>query len=125
MTSKICQSLLGKVWRSYAYDLDKVPEAEGIYAIGDASEIVLYVGHSQHVRTRLRQHKSGQQAIDQFVKQEFTANGGRNLGIKWVEDPNHKCVEGEYLDCIASKLGYWPQYNIQKGNSDQKQWKLV
>ena len=115
MASNICQRLLNKVWRSYANDLDKVPEAEGIYAIG-AIEKVAYVGHSKHIRTRLLQHKSGQQAINQRVKQEFERNGGINLKIKWVEEAHHQCVEGEYLECIASKLGYWPEYNKQKGN---------
>ena len=116
MASNICQRLLNKVWISYANDLDNVPEAEGIYAISDTSEKVAYVGHSKHIRTRLREHKSGQQAIDQFLKQEFGRNGGINLGIKWVEEAHHQCVEGEYLECIASKLGYWPEYNKQKGN---------
>ena len=116
MASNICQRLLNKVWQSYAYDLDKVPDAEGIYAISDTIGTVLYVGHSKHIRTRLFQHKSGQQAIDQRVKQEFGRNGGISLGIKWVEEAHHLCVEGEYLDCIASNLGYWPQYSIQRGN---------
>ena len=126
MVSNICQSLIDEVWRSYANELHEVPEVAGIYAIGDAGETFLYVGHSKNVRRRLEEHKSGPQDIDQFVHQQFTANGGRNLGIKWVEHPNHKCVEGEYLDCIESKLGYWPQYNIQRGNyCDRKQWKSV
>ena len=123
MTSNICQRLLNKVWRSYAHDLGDVPEAEGIYAIGNENGTVLYVGQSEHMRTRLRQHKYGRQDIDQFVRQEFAANSGINLRIKWVEDPNHKCVEGEYLVCIASKLGYWPRYNKQKGNNWSKTMK--
>ena len=118
MSSNICQRLLDKVWRSYVNDLDTVPEAEGTYAIGDEDGTVLYVGHSKQMRTRLRQHKSGQQAIDEFLKQQFAAvNSGSNLGIKWVEDPNHKCVEGEYLECIEEKLGYRPRFNKKGGNS--------
>ena len=86
MTSNICQRLLDKVWRSYVDDLDKVPEAAGIYAIGDGSEIVLYVGQSQHMRTRLRQHKSGHQAIDQLVKQKNCC--------KWWYKPTNKMGGG-------------------------------
>ena len=118
MSSNICQRLLDKVWRSYVHNLGDVPEAEGIYAIGYADWMgtVLYVGHSKQIKTRLRQHKYGKQDIDEFVKGEFARNGGINLRIKWMQEANHSCVEGEYLDCIASKLGYWPQYNLQKGN---------
>ena len=115
MASNICPCLLNEVWRSYANDLDNVPETEGIYAIGDASGNVVYVGHSHNMRMRLGEHKSGPQAIDQFVK-EFERNGGINLRIKWVEEAHQQCVEGEYLECIAKKVGYWPQYNIQRGN---------
>ena len=123
MSSNICQRLLDKVWRSYVNDLDTVPEAEGIYAIGDEDGAVLYVGHSKQMRTRLRQHKSGQQAIDEFLKQQFAAvNSGSNLGIKWVEDPNHKCVEGEYLECIEEKLGYRPCFNKKGGNRCDWSW---
>ena len=116
--SSICRRLINKVWRSYVDDLDKVPEAKGIYVIGDKDkETVLYVGHSKQMQQRLHQHKSGPQAIDEFVKRQFaSANGGKKLGIKWVEDPNHKCVEGEYLDCIEKMLGYRPRFNKKDGN---------
>ena len=124
MTSNICQRLLNKVWRPYASDLDKlVPEAKGIYAIGNAREKVLYVGHSKHVRTRLKEHKNARkQDIDKFVREKFDANGGRNLRIKWVEDPNHKCVEGKYLECIEKKLGYRPRFNKKGGNKCDWSW---
>ena len=116
MSSNICQRLLKKVWRSYPNDLDKVPETEGIYAIGDASGTVLYLGHSKQMRTRLRQHKYGTPYIDEFVNGEFARNGGIDLRIKWVEEGNHKCVEGEYLECIEKKLGYRPHFNKKGGN---------
>ena len=116
MASNICQRLLNKEWRSYANDLDKVPEAEGIYAISETIVTVLYVGHSKQMRTRLRQHKYGTLDIDEFVKVEFARNRGIDLRIKWVEEENHKCVEGEYLECIEKKLGYWPHINKKGGN---------
>ena len=34
MAEKICERLIHEVWRSYAYDLENVPEDEGIYVIG-------------------------------------------------------------------------------------------
>ena len=119
MSSNICRQLIKKKWRSYPDDLHQVPEAEGIYAIGDDEEIFLYVGHSQNIKRRLRDHKYGQQEIDSFVRKEFDVNGGVNLQIKWMEERDHGCVEGQYLDCLYEKLGYWPAYNKKRGNTCQ------
>lgn len=106
MVSSICQRLINKVWRSYADYLDRVPRAEGIYAIGKANGEVLYVGQSNDVHRRLGEHK----------RKKFKKNGRKHLQIKWVEDKDHKCVEGHYLECIEKKLGYRPRYNIKGGN---------
>ena len=112
----ICQSLRDKEWQSYADDLKDVPKAGGIYAIGDKDGNFLYVGHSKNMKTRLRQHKSVQ-AIDEFEQQQFNAaNGGGDLRIKWVKDPDHRCVEGEYLQCIEKKFGIRPPYNKKGGD---------
>lgn len=120
MTSNICQRLLDEVWRSYANDLDQAPQAEGIYAIGflQPNGVVryIYVGHSKNIRRRLQEHKSQTLAIDEFVKEQFKLNNGKDLRIKWVEEANGKCVEGAYLECIEKKLGYWPDYNKKHGN---------
>lgn len=118
MTSNICQRLINQDWLSYADDLDLVPDSEGIYAIGDEEEI-LYVGQSNNILRRLREHKYGQQEIDKFVKKQFKENGGVNLQIKWVEDPDAKCKENDYLKCLARKLGYWPEFNVKGGNNCQ------
>lgn len=118
--SNVCQRLIKKAWRSYATDLAEAPQSEGIYAIGflPGSEPVIYVGKSIHIRTRLQQHKSqNQQAIDKFVKDQFTQNGGINLFIKWVEVEDSKCLEGKYLNCMYDKLGYWPRYNLKHGDT--------
>ena len=74
------------------------------------------MGHSTNIRRRLQQHKSQTLAIDEFVKEEFRQNKGKNLQIKWVEEKSGECVEGEYLDCMQEKLGYWPEYNKKQGN---------
>ena len=117
--SNICQQLLNKVWRSYADDLDRAPHAEGIYTIGkDGRNGVryIYAGHSNDIRRRLGQHKNQNLAIDEFVKEEFRKNNGRNLRIKWVEEKDSECVEGEFLECMEEKLGYLLEYNIRRGN---------
>ena len=119
MASSICSSLLSKAWRSYANDLDEAPHTEGIYAIGlkRAGDVrYIYVGYSKDIRRRLKEHKSQTLAFDEFVKKEISSNGEQNLRIKWVEDTNGKCAEGDYLECMHQKLGYWPDYNKKKGN---------
>ena len=116
--ANICQRLIKKVWRSYANDLEEVPDSPGIYVIGDATGTVLYLGQSKHMRTRLKRRKyGGKQDIDKFVKHHFQFNVGTDLRIKWVEEMNHGCVEGNYLQCLAQRLGYWPFYNAQGGNT--------
>lgn len=118
MASSICESLHSEAWKSYANDLDEAPHTEGIYAIGiEQSEGVryIYLGHSKDIRRRLQEHKSGTLAIDKFVKAQFS-NGEKNLRIKWVEVTNGKCLEGEYLECMEKKLGYWPEFNKKRGN---------
>ena len=122
MTSNICQRLINKVWKSYATDVPNAPESEGIYAIGFQQPYspgveVLYVGRSKHIHTRLQQHKYQYQAIDKFVKEQFALNGGIFLCIKWVEVQNSNCLEKEYLNCMFAKLGYWPRFNLQHGNT--------
>jgi len=120
MASNICQRLINKVWRSYASDLDKAPHAEGIYTIGflylDGEVEYIYLGHSNDIRRRLKEHKRQDLDIDDFVKSQFRLNNGENLEIKWVEEKASECAEGEYLDCMHKKLGYWPKYNKKRGN---------
>lgn len=116
MASNICQRLYKKVWKSYPDELHKAPKVGGIYLIGDASGTVLYLGQG-NIYDRLRSHKYSQrQTISKFVKDQFKENGGRDLFVKWVLEENHKCLEGYYVDCMATKLGYWPRFNKKGGN---------
>ena len=118
----ICQRLLDKAWRSYACELYKAPEVKGIYAIGimqtNGDVLYRYVGQSYNIHRRLKEHKYKNMTIDKFVKQEFCKNNGMNLRIKWAEKAlNVRCVEGNYLNCISKRLGYWPGYNASINSS--------
>lgn len=119
MAGQICQRLIRKVWRSYAYDLENVPEDEGIYVIGleEARDRVtyLYLGHSNNIHRRLQEHKCQSLDIDEFIKEQFRKNRGTRLRIKWVLEPDSKLDEGEYLHCIEQKVGHL-KYNIKRGN---------
>lgn len=120
MASRICQSLIRKVWRSYADDLNQAPRTEGIYTIGfehpDGEVEYKYVGHSNNIRRRLQQHREQTSDISEFVQEQFFIDGGLNLRIKWKEEEDGSCVEGLYLDCMTINLGYWPELNRQDGN---------
>lgn len=120
MASDICRQLIDKEWSSYADDLENVPQVEGIYTIGirraNRQVQYLYVGHSINIHRRLMEHKRQTLKIDVFVKKQFKENGGRKLGIKWVEKKNSKRKEGVYIDCMEENLGYRLKYNIKRGN---------
>ena len=117
--SSICGSLLSGPWKSYANDLNQAPHTEGVYTIGvlRAGDVrYIYVGYSKDIRRRLQQHKSQTLAIDGFIKEQFSSNGGKDLRFKWVKVTNAKCAEGDYLECMQGKLGYWPEYNKKRGS---------
>ena len=119
MASNVCHCLIDKAWRFYANDLAEAPKVPGIYAIGvlKPAEKVMYVGQANNIRRRLKEHKYPKQKIGEFVKGQFDQDGGRNLVIKWVEEPNYKCQEKNYLNCMSNNLGYWPPYNLRHGIS--------
>lgn len=121
--SNICERLLEKKWKPY--DLENVPQGiEGIYVIGILSgtqqwqlfgePTVLYVGRTNDVHRRLGEHKRQNLKIDQFVKEEFEENGGEDLRVKWIKERNEDAKEKEYIECIAHKLGYRPNFNIRR-----------
>lgn len=121
MVSNICTRLLKKEWR--LYKLDQVPQLEGIYIIGitgrnksDSYEEtnVLYVGRTNDVHRRLGEHTRQNLNIDEFVKNQFRKNRGKDLRVKWIKEKNDNVTETEYRNCIATKLGYWPEYNIRR-----------
>lgn len=122
MAGKICQRLIQKRWHSYADYLKKVPEDahEGVYVIGleEARDRVtyLYLGHSNDIYRRLKEHKYKSLKIDKFIKEQFRENHGTNLKIKWVLEPKGKLKEGRYLQCLEKKLDYQLRYNIKRGN---------
>ena len=121
MTSYICGRLIKKKERSFISDRGKIPKAEGIYTIGlkkrNGYVTHLYVGHGKNMHKRVPQHKWQSLRIDKFIKEQIHKNGGTHLVMKWVEDQNGKCNEGKYIECMARKLGYWPKFNMKRGNS--------
>ena len=120
MAGTICQRLINEVWHSYADDLETVEKDEGIYVIGKTCPggvIYLYIGHSNNINRRLHEHKHQTLYIDEIIKCEFLENGGANLRIKWVLEPNSRRKEGEYKRCMEGKLGYSLVGNIKEGNN--------
>lgn len=115
MVSNICTRLLKKEWM--LYELDQVPHLEGIYIIGIAGRNntnVLYVGRTNNVHRRLGEHTRQNLAIDEFVKNQFRKNNGKDLRVKWIKEKNDNHTETGYRKCIAEKLEYWPNYNIRQ-----------
>ena len=121
MASSICNRLIRKVWRSFIDDLGDIPEAEGIYTIGlrqtDENVEYLYVGYSKDMHRRVPEHKWQNLDIDEFIKKQIKKNGGKDLRVKWVEDRDGNCKEGEYIKCMTEKLGYKPPFNKKGGNN--------
>ena len=79
--------------------------------------IHMYLGQSIDVRDRIQNHKYGAQKVDEFIKRNLKRNGGKDLRVKWVRDPNHKSNEEAYLRCVEQMLGYKLKYNVIRGNS--------
>ena len=119
MSSSICRQLVDKPWRPYSAGVAEAPHEAGIYAIGLQGRVpsYLYLGHSKDIHRRLPEHKYQDLKIDQFVKEQITLNDGRDLLTKWVVEGNSICQEGNYLNCLEGKLGYWPPYNLKRGNT--------
>ena len=116
MVSDICTRLLQEEWR--LYELNEVPEDEGIYVIGIQSGLprkpkVLYVGRTNNFRRRLREHTTQNLRIDEFLKERISMGKGEDLRVKWIEERNDDLTEKAYICCIAHKLKYWPRFNIR------------
>ncbi|KAL9956735.1 hypothetical protein ACROYT_G038260 [Oculina patagonica] len=57
----------------------------------------MYLGHSIDVHDRIQQHRYGEQKIDGFIKRNYRRNGGKDLRVKWIQDPHHKYTEGKFI----------------------------
>ena len=85
MAGTICETIIRKVWRSYASDLERVDDKEGIYVIGKEDRGVVtywYIGHSNNIKRRLREHKLQSLYIDGLIKAEFKKNGGKQSSMR-------------------------------------------
>ena len=77
----------------------------------------LYLGQSANIARRLNEcyHKSKEyELIRKYIRNEDEK--GRQVLVKWIEEPNHKLLEGEYLKKLEMELGYELPFNIQRGN---------
>ena len=113
----------------------------GIYAIGEEvisdrrgskvnTVLYRYLGHSDDIGKRLPHHlkKSGAKEgreISKFIQDRKQEGLEETLMVKWIEEPNHDLLEGEYLEKLEDQLGYELVYNIQRGDginreSDEK-----
>ena len=94
----------------------KIP---GIYFIGLkllGYVIYLYLGRSNDIRRRLFEHmqpsRKSKQKIDEFIQWK----GEDFIEVKWVEDPDQKKVEREYMDYVEKEVGYTLYYNKKAGD---------
>ena len=117
--NNICTRLINKVWREYAVGSYPVDNTEGIYVIGDTSrhDEYIYLGRSNDIRRRLREHRSGTQEINEYIQEKIANNQEEDLRIKWVDDGEQATREGSYLACMEKKLGYRPEFNLQGGDN--------
>lgn len=96
-----CDDLLIKQWKKYTSSVPNVPEKSGIYAIGEKSykdEDIeyLYVGQSNNMKRRLKEHKSPtpQQDIDKRVAGNFKQHRESDLVVKYVATKRQKNSRG-------------------------------
>ncbi|XP_078346135.1 uncharacterized protein LOC144631557 [Oculina patagonica] len=120
---RICDNLINKKWLPYK-DAHMMPHVPGIYVFGvkrprartiDYFYTPLYLGQSIDVNKRTRTHRYGVQKIDAFIKRNLKRNGGKNLAVKWIKDPNHKKNERAYIRCLEELL-HTLEFNVYGGN---------
>lgn len=121
MANDICDNLIHKQWQNFT-DASIIPHVGGIYVIGvrrprERKVLYLYLGHSIDVHDRIHQHRYGEQKIDGFIKRNYRRNGGKDLRVKWIQDPHHKYTEGKFIRCMENKIGYNLKYNMNGGNN--------
>ena len=113
----------------------------GIYAIGEEviserrgskvnTVLYRYLGHSDDIGQRLPHHLKKSSAeegreISKFIQDRKQEGLEKTLMVKWIEEPNHELLEGEYLEKLEDELGYELLCNIQRGDgingkSDEK-----
>ena len=120
---KVCDDLLKTPWKEYTSSIPNVPEKSGIYAIGEKSckdekSKYLYVGQSNNMNRRLKEHKSPspQQDIDKRVSGKFKQHRESDLVVKCVATKRQKTVEGSCIESLTKKKGYFPVLNKRAGD---------
>ena len=80
--------------------------------------LALYLGRSNDIRRRLNQHiimqpsQKCKQKIDNFIQNQAK----ESIIVKWIEEPSHQHVEGQYLNYVENRLGYKLKYNMKAGD---------
>jgi len=123
MKGQICDKLRRKQWKNYDRDFvaTTVPKKGGVYQIGarhkrSKKTISLYVGETNNLKRRSREHLNGKrQDIDEAIATLTQQNISPK--IRYVLDKNHKHNEGKFVECLTKREGYRPLLNRRAGNS--------
>ena len=124
MPSHSPSALAAKDWKPFETGKPRA-KIPGIYLIGlkllnYKYVIHLYLGRSNDVRRRLFEHlqpaRKSKQKIDDFIQ----FKGEDQIVVKWVEEPDQKDAEGEYLEYVESELGHRLHFNMKAGDGASK-----
>ena len=117
------QQLLNKDWNT----IEKGKPSRnipGIYMIGikqqDFYVLALYLGRSNHIRRRLNQHMQPSQKCKQKIDNFIQNQAKESIIVKWIEEPSHQYVEGQYLNYVENRLGYKLKYNMKAGDGETR-----
>ncbi|KAK2558917.1 hypothetical protein P5673_018534 [Acropora cervicornis] len=78
----------------------------------DVKTKYLFASRSNDVKRRLQEHRSQkQQDIGKRVPGKLKKLKETDLRVKYVFEQRQKSKEGEYMQCLTSKIGYRPKLN--------------
>lgn len=85
--------------------------------VGPEDVIPIYVGRGQ-IQRRLNDHFGGYdgQPIGNYLRPLGGDSRNARFFVTWQEEPNHQCVERDWIDCVCSAVGFCPHYNFKEGD---------
>ncbi|KXJ09761.1 hypothetical protein AC249_AIPGENE3296 [Exaiptasia diaphana] len=110
MTS-ICRKIHNQVGKSITEDF---PDRPAIYLILEKNK-PLYLGQTNNLHRRLKEHMRGEQAIDKKLQQLNPSN----IKVKYEEREDAKQNEQNFIKCMENIIGKPLPYNIIKGIGQQ------